>query len=61
MLKANTKNSAKAPKTKVIKEKVLKTPTAPKYELIAFEVTATIPTQMYGNIMPKISIKAKNI
>lgn len=42
-------------KTVVKKDKV------PKYELISFSVKATIPTQMYGNIMPEIVIKTKTI
>jgi len=32
-----------------------------KYELLNFEISAVIPTQMYGNICPKISIKAGTI
>lgn len=58
MKKTNTKNSAKAPKVKVVKEKKV---VAPKYELVSFSVKATIPTQMYGNIMPEIMVKAKKI
>ena len=43
------------------KKKVVKKVTAPKYELISFEVTAVIPTQSYGNINPKITVKTKTI
>lgn len=62
-MKKNTKNSAKAPKAKEVKPKVPKEVkvVAPKYELLSFEILAVIPTQMYGNISPKISIKAKTI
>lgn len=64
-MKKNIKNSAKAPK--VTKKEVVAKPqkiakvVVPKYELVTFSVKATIPTQMYGNIMPEIVVKAKTI
>lgn len=42
----------------------LKSPSSPKeskVELVEFSVTATIPTQSYGNITPKITVKAPTI
>jgi hypothetical protein len=43
------------------KKKVVNKVTAPKYELVSFEVTAVIPTQSFGNITPKITVKTKTI
>jgi len=48
----------KAPKPVAVK---IKKEVVPKYKLVTFGMKATIPTQMYGNIMPEIVIKAKNI
>jgi len=45
---------------KPVKEKKVKV-VIPKYELVSFSIKATIPTQMYGNMMPEIVIKAKTI
>ncbi len=62
MSKKNTVGKTATKKVaKVEKIKVQGKPAIPKYELVSFGVKATIPTQMYGNIMPEIVIKAKNI
>lgn len=54
--KPETPKTPKAPKTP--KEPKVKKSTA---ELISFSVTAVIPTQQYGNIQPRIEIKAATI
>jgi hypothetical protein len=58
-------------KNSSVKATKVKTPTKPKekkvvppalvIELVTFSVKATIPTQMYGNIMPEIVVKARTI
>jgi len=47
--------------TKPKKENLVPKVVAPKYTLVTFSVKATIPTQMYGNIMPEIVVTAKTI
>lgn len=61
MAKKKGKEVIKGKKKVAPKPVLLKKPTNPKYELVSFAVKATIPTQMYGNIMPEIVIKAKSI
>jgi len=47
---------------KIVKEKkvVVKVPT-PKVELVTFTMRATIPTAMYANLLPEITVKAKTL
>lgn len=53
---AKTKPKAKktSKKSKVINAEA-------KVELVTFSIRATVPTMMYGNIMPEIVVKAPNI
>jgi hypothetical protein len=61
-IKKEVEKKVKAPKVqKEAKPKKLAPVKKVKYELLNFEITATIPTQMYGNICPRISIKAGTI
>ena len=61
MKKTKTKVAPKPKKEVAPKAEKVKKVVVPKYELLTFSVKATIPTQMYGNIMPEIVIKAKTI
>lgn len=65
MKKPIKKEAVKKEKTAKVQKEAKPVKLAPvkkvKYELLSFEISATIPTQMYGNICPKISVKAVTI
>jgi len=60
MKKPIKKETVKKEKTVKVQKEAKPVKLAPvkkvKYKLLSFEISATIPTQMYGNICPKISI-----
>jgi len=56
-----TKVESKLIKAVAIKKNVRVIKVAPSVELISFEITATIPVQSFGNIIPKIVVKAPTI
>lgn len=55
-----TKNTTKTTAIKPKKIKIMG-PLALDYELISFSVKATIPTMIYGNIIPEIVVKTRTI
>jgi len=65
MKKSTKKEGVKKEKAPKVQKEAKPKKVAPikkvKYELLNFEIMATIPTQMYGNICPRISIKTGTI
>lgn len=61
MSKTKVKKEVKSTSSKKTAPSKPKKPKAPKYELVAFEIGAVVPTQMYGHISPKITVRTKTI